>query len=65
MNGRVFFGKQEHMMYCFPLKLVGIERDQFFPFNEMGMHVFMSSNTLYRTPAQGIWYSDMTKDIFS
>lgn len=31
-----FWGKQEHMKYCFPLKCIGIERDQFFPFTEMG-----------------------------
>lgn len=45
---RSFFGKQEHMIYCFPLKFIGIERDQFFPFTEMGVHVFMPSRTLYR-----------------
>lgn len=35
MNGS-FGGKQEHMIYCFPLKYIGIERDRFFPFTEMG-----------------------------
>lgn len=31
-----FLGKQEHMICCFPLKFIGIERGQVFPFTEMG-----------------------------
>lgn len=33
---KLFLGKQEHMICCFPLKFIGIERGQVFPFTEMG-----------------------------